>query len=148
MLLLTGRIESASPKGKCRITHGQLWRRGRQFKVGNSINARTKFLVIDWIVFPIVKAANKMKDAPRRVALKEPEATKGSATEKRLIEIRDALRVCTWLQKLSHSTSTSGRAQIRAIAGESDPRSHRSEGPESALISDFCAREMAGDASG
>ena len=58
-------------------------------KIGLFINALINFVIIAFIIFMIVKAANKMKKAPVEVV----EVPAGPTTEQQLLtEIRDSLR--------------------------------------------------------
>ena len=58
-------------------------------KVGNFLNAVINFLIIAFIIFLIVKAANKLKKKPVEVV----EVPAGPTTDQQLLmEIRDALR--------------------------------------------------------
>jgi len=59
-----------------------------QFRVGNFINAVIKFLIVAWVIFLIVKAANRAM--PKKPAA--PEAPKGPTAEELLAEIRDSLK--------------------------------------------------------
>ncbi len=66
-----------------------------QFMYGNFINAVIKFLIVAWVVFLLVKAVNRAKDAgsPRKpAAAPAPEAPKGPTQEELLGEIRDLLK--------------------------------------------------------
>lgn len=66
-----------------------------QFMYGNFINAVIKFLIVAWVVFLLVKAVNRMKDATVRrqpVAPAAPEVPKGPTAEELLMEIRDTLK--------------------------------------------------------
>ena len=58
-------------------------------KVGLFLNAVINFLIIAFIIFLIVKAANSTKKAPVEVAVVEPGPSKDQLL---LMEIRDALR--------------------------------------------------------
>lgn len=63
------------------------------FAYGAFITACINFLIIAWVVFLLVKAVNKLKEATAR---KEAEAAaaapKGPSTEDLLAEIRDVLK--------------------------------------------------------
>ncbi|HHL22383.1 MAG TPA: large conductance mechanosensitive channel protein MscL [Aliiroseovarius sp.] len=63
------------------------------FAYGSFIMAVINFLIIAWVVFLLVKAVNKAKDAAIREeeAAPEPEAPKGPTEVELLTEIRDAL---------------------------------------------------------
>ena len=69
-----------------------------QFMYGNFVNSVIKFLIVAWVVFLLVKAVNRMKDATvrRQVAVPvvpvAPEVPKGPTAEELLMEIRDALK--------------------------------------------------------
>lgn len=69
-----------------------------QFMYGNFINAVIKFLIVAWVVFLLVKAVNRMKNATLRrqapipVVPVAPEVPKGPTAEELLMEIRDALK--------------------------------------------------------
>lgn len=64
-----------------------------QFMIGNFINSVIKFLIIAWVVFLIVKAVNKLKDAATRKEEAPAEAPPaGPSQEELLAEIRDLLR--------------------------------------------------------
>ena len=58
-------------------------------KIGLFLNAVVGFLILAFIIFLIVKGANKMKKAPVEVAVVEPGPSKDQVL---LMEIRDALR--------------------------------------------------------
>ena len=58
-------------------------------KVGMFMNAVVGFVILAFIIFMIVKAANSMKKAPVEVAVVEPGPSKDQML---LMEIRDALR--------------------------------------------------------
>jgi large conductance mechanosensitive channel len=62
-----------------------------QFMYGNFINAVIKFLIVAWVVFLLVKAVNRLKDAamPETPKAEEP---KGPTEVELLAEIRDALK--------------------------------------------------------
>lgn len=55
--------------------------------IGKFIAAVIKFILIAFVLFWIIKAANKMKEEPAAAAPAEP-----SSTDKLLAEIRDALK--------------------------------------------------------
>ena len=63
-----------------------------QFMYGNFINAVIKFLIIAWVVFLIVKAVNRLKEATSRKEPEAPAAPKGPTQEELLAEIRDLLK--------------------------------------------------------
>ncbi|MCX7889435.1 MAG: large-conductance mechanosensitive channel protein MscL [Rhodobacteraceae bacterium] len=58
------------------------------FNIGNFINAVIKFVIVAWVIFLIVKAANRAM--PKKPAA--PEAPKGPTAEELLTEIRDSLK--------------------------------------------------------
>ncbi len=63
------------------------------FAYGNFIMALINFLIIAWVVFMLVKAVNRVKEAS--TAEKEepaPEEPKGPTVEELLAEIRDSLK--------------------------------------------------------
>lgn len=65
-----------------------------QFMYGNFINAVIKFLIIAWVVFLLVKALNRIKEAAIRKeeAAAPPPPPPGPTQEQLLMEIRDLLR--------------------------------------------------------
>lgn len=63
-----------------------------QFKYGNFITAVINFLIVAWVVFLLVKAVNRAKDAAIKPAPKAAEAPKGPTQEELLIQIRDLLK--------------------------------------------------------
>ena len=63
-----------------------------QFMYGNFINAVIKFLIVAWVVFLLVKAVNRVKDAAVKKEEPVPGAPKGPTQEELLTEIRDALK--------------------------------------------------------
>jgi large conductance mechanosensitive channel len=66
-----------------------------QFMYGNFINAVIKFLIIAWVVFLIVKAVNRLKDAATRkeAAQEAAVAPPPAPTQEQLLaEIRDLLK--------------------------------------------------------
>jgi len=72
-----------------RLTEGE---DGAVFAYGNFIMALINFLIIAWVVFLLVKAVNRAKDAAtaeEEVAEEEPA---GPTQEELLTEIRDALK--------------------------------------------------------
>ena len=62
------------------------------FAYGAFIMAVINFLIIAWVVFMLVKAVNRIKEAAETPAEPEPEAPKGPSEVDLLIEIRDALK--------------------------------------------------------
>lgn len=63
-----------------------------QFMYGNFINAVIKFLIIAWVVFLIVKAVNRLKEATTPKAEEAPAAPAGPTQEELLAEIRDLMK--------------------------------------------------------
>ena len=61
------------------------------FAYGNFIMALINFLIIAWVVFLLVKAVNRAKDAAAEEEEAAPEEPKGPSQEELLAEIRDAL---------------------------------------------------------
>ena len=72
-----------------RLTEGE---DGAVFAYGNFIMALINFLIIAWVVFLLVKAVNKAKDAAAKPEEAEEEAPAGPTQEELLTEIRDALK--------------------------------------------------------
>jgi large conductance mechanosensitive channel len=62
------------------------------FAYGSFITAVINFLIIAWVVFLLVKAVNKLKDAAAKKEAEAPAAPKGPTAEDLLAEIRDALK--------------------------------------------------------
>ena len=64
------------------------------FNYGNFIMSVINFLIIAWVVFLLVKAVNRVREAAEGLAGKEEEAPApaGPSEKDLLIEIRDALR--------------------------------------------------------
>ena len=62
------------------------------FAYGAFITAVINFLIIAWVVFLLVKAVNKLKDAAAKKEAEAPAAPKGPTAEELLAEIRDALK--------------------------------------------------------
>lgn len=62
------------------------------FTYGNFIMAIINFLIIAWVVFMLVKAVNKAKDAASGPEEEAEEAPAGPTQEELLTEIRDALK--------------------------------------------------------
>lgn len=62
------------------------------FTYGNFIMAIINFLIIAWVVFLLVKAVNKAKDAASAPEEEAEEAPAGPTQEELLTEIRDALK--------------------------------------------------------
>jgi large conductance mechanosensitive channel len=63
-----------------------------QFKYGSFITAVINFLIIAWVVFLLVKAVNRVRDAAVPAKAAEPEAPKGPTQEELLVQIRDLLK--------------------------------------------------------
>jgi len=63
------------------------------FRYGNFINAVIKFVIVAWVVFLLVKAVNRLKEAAMEVVEEptEPEPDAPSS-EQLLAEIRDLLK--------------------------------------------------------
>lgn len=65
------------------------------FAYGNFIMALINFLIVAWVVFLLVKAVNKAKNAAENLSAEEEEvveeAPKGPSETELLIEIRDLL---------------------------------------------------------
>lgn len=63
------------------------------FAYGSFITAVINFLIIAWVVFLLVKAVNKLKDAAvKKEAAVAATAPKGPTAEELLAEIRDTLK--------------------------------------------------------
>ena len=64
------------------------------FAYGNFIMAVINFLIIAWVVFLLVKAVNRVKEASAKAEEEEPapEEPAGPTQEELLTEIRDALK--------------------------------------------------------
>ncbi len=62
------------------------------FAYGAFITAVINFLIIAFVVFLLVKAVNRIKEASEKKKEPEPEAPKGPSEIDVLIEIRDALK--------------------------------------------------------
>jgi large conductance mechanosensitive channel len=63
------------------------------FAYGAFITACINFLIIAWVVFLLVKAVNKLKEATaKKEAAEAAAAPKGPSTEELLAEIRDVLK--------------------------------------------------------
>ncbi|MEL6642055.1 MAG: large-conductance mechanosensitive channel protein MscL [Pseudomonadota bacterium] len=62
------------------------------FTYGNFIMAVINFLIIAWVVFMLVKAVNKAKDAAATEEEAAEEEPAGPTQEELLAEIRDALK--------------------------------------------------------
>lgn len=63
------------------------------FAYGSFITAVINFLIIAWVVFLLVKAVNKLKDAAvKKEAAVAAAAPKGPTAEELLAEIRDTLK--------------------------------------------------------
>jgi len=63
-----------------------------QFMYGNFINAVSKFLIVAWVVFLLVKGVNRMHAAVRKDEDVAPEVPTGPSEKDLLMEIRDALK--------------------------------------------------------
>lgn len=63
-----------------------------QFMYGSFITALINFLIIAFVVFLLVKAVNRLKDATSKKEEAAPEEPKGPTAEELLAEIRDALK--------------------------------------------------------
>ncbi|MEL6516610.1 MAG: large-conductance mechanosensitive channel protein MscL [Pseudomonadota bacterium] len=72
-----------------RLTDGE---DGAIFAYGNFIMALINFLIIAWVVFLLVKAVNRAKDAATAPEEEAPEEPAGPTAEELLAEIRDSLR--------------------------------------------------------
>ncbi len=62
------------------------------FKYGSFITAVINFLIIAWVVFLLVKAINRLKDATQKKEAVAEEAPKGPTQEELLADIRELLR--------------------------------------------------------
>ena len=62
------------------------------FAYGAFITAVINFLIIAWVVFLLVKAVNRIKDAATKQGEPVPAAPSGPTQEELLSEIRDLLR--------------------------------------------------------
>lgn len=62
------------------------------FAYGAFLSAVINFLIIAFVVFLLVKAVNRVKDAAMKPAEKPEEAPAGPSAEELLAEIRDELR--------------------------------------------------------
>ena len=62
------------------------------FTYGNFIMALINFLIIAWVVFLLVKAVNRAKDAATAEEEEAPAADPGPSEKDILVEIRDALK--------------------------------------------------------
>lgn len=62
------------------------------FAYGAFITAVINFLIIAFVVFLLVKAVNRIKDAASKKEAPAPEAPKGPSEVELLAEIRDALK--------------------------------------------------------
>ena len=71
-----------------RLTEGE---EGAIFAYGNFIMALINFLIIAWVVFMLVKAVNRVKDAAEKPEEEAPAADPGPSEKDLLMEIRDAL---------------------------------------------------------
>lgn len=61
------------------------------FAYGSFLTAVINFLIIAWVVFLLVKAVNRLKEATAKQEAAAPEAPKGPTQEELLTQIRDAL---------------------------------------------------------
>lgn len=61
------------------------------FAYGSFIMALINFLIVAFVVFMLVKAVNKVKDAAHRKEVEAPAAPKGPTQEELLVQIRDLL---------------------------------------------------------
>ncbi len=85
--LLTGGVDFSSHQ--IRVGEGDY---AATFRYGNFINAVIKFLLVAWVVFLLVKAVNRIKEAAigeAEAGAPEPEAP---TQEQLLVEIRDILK--------------------------------------------------------
>ena len=78
-LLLTPALKAANAENLEQLSWGAI-------KYGKFLSAIIKFIVIAFVLFGLIKAANSMKKK------EEPAAPGVSSTDKLLMEIRDALR--------------------------------------------------------
>ncbi|NNU79616.1 large conductance mechanosensitive channel protein MscL [Halovulum dunhuangense] len=62
------------------------------FNYGNFITAMINFLIIAFVVFLLVKAVNRIRDAAAKPKEAAPESPKGPSQEELLAEIRDLLK--------------------------------------------------------
>lgn len=62
------------------------------FAYGNFIMAIINFLIIAWVVFLLVKAVNRVKEAASKEEEEAPAADPGPTEKDILMEIRDALK--------------------------------------------------------
>ena len=65
------------------------------FAYGNFIMAVINFLIIAWVVFLLVKAVNRVKEAASPKEEEAPAADPGPSEKDLLVEIRDALKART-----------------------------------------------------
>ncbi|MEO0693244.1 MAG: large-conductance mechanosensitive channel protein MscL [Pseudomonadota bacterium] len=72
-----------------RLTDGE---DGAIFAYGNFIMALINFLIIAWVVFLLVKAVNRAKDAASEPEEEVAEEPAGPTAEELLAEIRDSLK--------------------------------------------------------
>lgn len=84
--LFTGGIDFSSMG--YRLSEGE---DGAIFAYGNFIMALINFLIIAFVVFMLVKAVNRAKDASKKEEEAAPAADPGPSEKDILIEIRDAL---------------------------------------------------------
>ena len=63
-----------------------------RFLYGSFITAVINFLIIAWVVFLLVKAVNRVRDAAVPAKAAEPAAPAGPTQEELLIQIRDLLK--------------------------------------------------------
>lgn len=62
------------------------------FAYGSFFSAVINFLIIAWVVFLLVKAVNRIKDAAVGPKVEEAPAPAGPTSEELLVQIRDELR--------------------------------------------------------
>ena len=72
-----------------RLTEGE---EAAIFAYGNFIMAVINFLIIAWVVFLLVKAVNRVKEAASAEEEEAPAADPGPSEKDLLVEIRDALK--------------------------------------------------------
>ncbi len=84
--IFTGGVDFSSKM--IRVGEGE---HAASFMYGNFVNACIKFLIIAWVVFLLVKAVNKVKEATMRDEPEE-EAPAVPSQEALLSEIRDILK--------------------------------------------------------
>lgn len=62
------------------------------FAYGAFLTAVINFLIIAWVVFLLVRAVNRLREATAKKETPTPAAPKGPTAEELLAEIRDALK--------------------------------------------------------